>query len=81
MFGKPGFYGDEDNCYRRETALEHGRKMLALVKEQDVNLVVDATTVEWGRDPFLMKQLSEETKINVVCATGFFKDEGECWRA
>lgn len=77
VFGKPGFLEDEDNCYRKDAALQHGRDMLRLVIRHDVNLIVDATTAEWGRDPGLMRQLSEETGIHVVCASGFFKDEGD----
>ncbi|MBS7009432.1 phosphotriesterase family protein [Anaerostipes sp.] len=77
VFGKPGIYGDMDNCYDRETAFHNGSHMLKKAGKYDVNLIVDATTIERGRDPFLLKTLSEKTGIYVVCATGFFKDEGE----
>lgn len=77
VFGKPGLLGEKDNCYQKAEAFDNGRKMLRLVKEYEVNLIVDATTAEWGRDPRLMKKLSEESGVGVVCATGFFKDEGD----
>lgn len=77
VFGKPGVYGDKGNCYDRETAFLHGLEMLKMTDKYDVNLMVDATTIECGRDPYLLKKLSEKTGVSVVCSTGFFKDEGE----
>jgi len=77
VFGKPGFLGDEDNCYSREQAEGHIRAMLGLAKNHRVNLIIDATTIEWGRGPYLMRKMSEETGVHIVCATGFFKDEGD----
>lgn len=77
VFGKPGVYGDKGNCYDRESASFHGLEMLKMTEKYDVNLIVDATTIECGRDPYLLKRLSEETGVSVVCSTGFFKDEGE----
>lgn len=77
VFGKPGVYGDKGNCYDRETAFLHGLEMLKMTEKYNMNLMVDATTIECGRDPYLLKKLSEETGISVVCSTGFFKDEEE----
>lgn len=77
VFGKPGVFGDKTSCYDREIAFDHGIQMLNMVKKYDVNLIVDATTIECGRDPYLLKELSEKTGISTVCSTGFFKDEGE----
>lgn len=77
VFGKPEVCGGETNCYDRESAFRHGSQMLKMAGEYGVNLIVDATTIEWGRDPSLLKELSEKTGVYVVCSTGFFKDEGE----
>lgn len=49
---------------------------MKMLKACDVDLVVDATPIECGRDPLFIKEVSEKTGIRIVCATGFFKDEG-----
>lgn len=77
VFGKPGMAGDGNNPYCRQAAVSHIRSMLEKVKPYEVNLIVDATTIEYGRDPVLMKEMSEESGIKIVCATGFFKDAGD----
>lgn len=77
VFGKPGFLEDENNCYQRDTAFANSMKMLRMAQEHDVNLVVDVTTVEYGRDPELLRHVSEESGCGIVCSTGFFKDEGD----
>lgn len=77
VFGSPGYIGDTDNCYVRETAFQNAQRMIRMAQDYDVNLILDATTIEWGRDPYLLKKLSETMKINIACATGFFKDEGD----
>lgn len=74
-FGKPGYVGDDDNCYSRETAYKNALSRIDMIKKYNVNLVVDATTAECGRDPHLLKKLSLDTDVFIVCSTGFFKDE------
>lgn len=77
VFGKAGYIKDDDNCYNRETAYQNAAERIDMIRECGVNLLVDLTTMEWGRDALLLKRLSEETKIHIVCATGYFKDEGD----
>ncbi len=76
VFGLPGFAGDTENCYQRETALMNGLERLAMTAKWDVNFIIDLTTAEWGRDPLLLKKLSEASGCHIVCSTGLFKDEG-----
>lgn len=77
VFGKPGFLADQDNCYQRDTAFANGLKTLRMAQEYGVNLVVDVTTIEYGRDPELLRRISKESGCSIVCSTGFFKDEGD----
>lgn len=77
VFGKPGFALDSDNPYQRDTAFRHGVERLEMVKPFQVDLVVDPTTIEWGRDPLLLRRLSRATGVALVCCTGYFKDEGD----
>lgn len=77
VFGKPGFALDAGNPYQRETAFRHGVERLEMVKPFQVDLVADPTTIEWGRDPLLLRRLSRATGVALVCCTGYFKDEGD----
>lgn len=77
VFGKPGVITDVDNCYQREEAYQNAMMRLDMVKKYDVNLIVDPTPMEWGRDVLLMKKLAQKSNVYIVCATGFFKDEGD----
>ena len=37
-----------------------------------IRTVVDATTNECGRDPILLKELSQRTGLHILCATGYY---------
>lgn len=76
-FGDPGMLGDPASCYQRDVAYKNQLHMYAYAKRHEVDLIVDATTIEHGRDPRLMRKFSHDTGCAVVCCTGFFKDEGE----
>lgn len=76
-FGNPGMLGDEASPYQRDVAYRNGLRMMKLVTDCDVNLLVDATTIEHGRDPELLVRLSRDTGVGIVCCTGFFKDEDD----
>ncbi len=76
-FGDPGMLGDPASCYQRDIAYKNQLSMMAFAQAHEVNLIVDATTIERGRDPRLMRKLSHDAGCSIVCCTGFFKDEGE----
>lgn len=76
-FGNPGALNDPDSCYQRETAYQNELRLMSYATECGVDLMVDATTFEHGRDPQLMRRVSLETGCSIVCCTGFFKDEGD----
>lgn len=76
-FGKMDYKMEQVNNYNRKVAYARYINVIALMKEYHVNFVLDATPIECGRDPMLLKALSQETGMHIVCATGFFKDEGE----
>ncbi len=76
VFGFPSVKTDPQNPFNRDVAMGNCRIRMDMVRECDVNLIVDPTPAECGRDPLFMKELSEETGIHLICAAGFFKDEG-----
>lgn len=75
VFGRPDYIKGENNNYDREVAYDKSIKMIKLIKSYDVNFILDATTIEWGRDPILLQRLAKDTGMNIVCSTGFFKDD------
>ncbi len=77
VFGYPGLKGEEDNPYQEETAYENCILRMDMIKRHDVDLIVDPTPFECGRDPLFMKRISQDSDVNIVCATGFYKDEDD----
>lgn len=77
VFGLPGYVGDPNNVYQYDVAYTNAMQRMELIKKYDVNFMVDATTIERGRDAKLLQKVSQDSGVSIVCATGFFKDEGE----
>ncbi|HEY42435.1 MAG TPA: phosphotriesterase [Anaerolineae bacterium] len=50
-------------------------KELADFKKQGGSCVVDQTTIDLGRQPDLLKQLTEMTGLHVIASTGFYREE------
>ena len=76
IFGYPGWYGDATIApFDREAAVSAGLETMAEVKAHAVKTFVDATPNETGRDPELLKEVSEKSGVNIICATGFYFEE------
>jgi len=75
-FGYPGWYADDSLApYDREAVEAVCLKVLKDLKEVGVNTVVDATAADvGGRDPVLLKSLSEKSGIHIIAATGMFPE-------
>lgn len=77
IFGYPGFAGDLTlGPFRKAEALEAGIQAANAVMKFGVKTVVDPTPNECGRNPEVLKEISEETGLQIVCATGYYY-EGE----
>lgn len=77
QFGYPGFQGDMTiGRYDREEALKVGLDVAERLKRHGVQTVVDPTPNECGRDPVLLKEISERSGLNIICSTGYYH-EGE----
>jgi phosphotriesterase-related protein len=48
---------------------------LRCARDRGLRSMVDMTTMEMGRDPQMLKRISEAADVNIVCATGLFTDE------
>jgi len=77
-FAFPGWYADDSLApYDREAAEGLCLKVLKDLKEVGVKTVVDATPADvGGRDPVLLKSLSEKSGINIIAVTGIYTEMG-----
>ena len=75
-FAYPGWYADESiSPYDRDEAERTCLKALDDVKKSGVKTIVDATAADvGGRDPILLKNLSEKSGVNIIAATGLFPE-------
>ena len=78
VFAFPGWYADDSLApYNREAAEAVCLKVLKDVKEIGIKTVVDATPADvGGRDPVLLKSLSEKSGINIIAVTGIYTETG-----
>lgn len=77
IFGYPGFHGDVTlGPFNREAAVEAGVQAAKKMMAHGVQTVVDPTPNECGRDPEVLKEISEESGLQIICATGYYY-EGE----
>ncbi len=77
VFGYPGFHGDDSlGGFDEQDALETGITIALQLLSFGVETVVDPTPNECGRNPELLKEISERTGLQIICATGFYY-EGE----
>jgi hypothetical protein len=75
-FAYPGWYADDGLApYNREEAEAVCLKVLADVKKLGVKTIVDATAADvGGRDPILLRRLSEKSGVHIIAATGLFPE-------
>lgn len=77
LFGYPGYSGDVTlGPFNREEAVRKGIEAAKAVMKHGVKTVVDPTPNECGRNPEVLKEISEATGLQIVCATGYYY-EGE----
>ena len=76
FFGYPGFTGNTLHEKSFAELLDLGVEVANRVKAQGVKTVVDATPSDCGRNPELLKAVSEKSGVNIICSTGYYY-EGE----
>jgi phosphotriesterase-related protein len=73
VFGFPGFSGDTTlGGYNRNIAFDSAISMVKRLKKYGVQTIVDPTPNDCGRDPELLRDISQKTGINIICATGYY---------
>src|SRR5699024_10391624 len=77
LFGYPGYEGDVTlGKFNKSEAVANGIAAARAVMEHGVKTVVDPTPNECGRHPDVLKEISEKTGLQIICATGYYY-EGE----
>ena len=59
---------------RREESITEGIKQLREAKNEGLSSIIDVSTIDLGRDIRLIEQVSRESGINIICATGTWRD-------
>lgn len=75
LFSYPGDELDPTDTWTRADALAVAVERMEQLKEHGVRTFVDPCPIEMGRDPALMAEVSQRSGMNIVCATGFYKEE------
>ncbi|MHB8085703.1 MAG: phosphotriesterase family protein [Dehalococcoidia bacterium] len=65
--------------YNREKIVNICLKALTPIKEFGVKSIVDATSIDLGRDVEVMKEVAEKLQINIICSTGMYTEEMGKW--
>lgn len=76
FFGYPGYYGNSGYPLDVDDLLKVSIETVKRIQAHGVKTVVDATPNDCGRDPELLKRISDATGLNIVCSTGYYY-EGE----
>jgi phosphotriesterase-related protein len=74
-----GWAGWELDCtaprFDRKTALKQATERLKELKDLGLSTFVDPCPNDIGRDVVFMAEVAEKTGINVICATGLYKED------
>ncbi len=62
--------------YDRDEALQVSLPFIRQLRDAGCTAIVDPTPMNMGRDPLLLKRLSEDSGLVIVCATGVFGAAG-----
>lgn len=75
LIGWPGWEGDSAFPFDRKEAIKICCGVLEKLKGLGVKTFVDPCPSDLGRDPEFMAECAQKTGMNVVCATGFYKED------
>jgi len=78
LYGYPGWEGDRTIApLNRKEIVANGVSTLKQLKDEyGLQSYVDATPLDGGRMPEILKEVSEKSGVNIICATGYYY-EGE----
>lgn len=79
IYGFPGYAGDITCApFDKKKFIEEFRAFLKSIEEFGLRTVVDATPNDQARDPAFLREISELTGLNIICATGYYYEGCGC---
>ncbi|MGZ4127889.1 MAG: phosphotriesterase family protein [Actinomycetota bacterium] len=75
LFSYPGDELDPTDTWDRAECIAVAVERMQQLLEHGIRTFVDPCAIEVGRDPELMADVAERSGMQVVCATGFYKEE------
>ncbi|WP_054635211.1 phosphotriesterase [Thalassobacillus sp. C254] len=77
FFGYPGFHGDfTRGRFDWNEKRNQGIEVAERIMQHGVETVIDPTPNDCGRNPLLLREISEATGLQIICSTGYYY-EGE----
>ena len=58
----------------RDTIIERGIRDLKEAYDEGVRTIIDVTTIDLGRDIRLLEEVSQGSGVQIICATGTWRD-------
>ena len=58
----------------REGTIERAIAQLSEARAEGLRTIIDVTTIDLGRDIRMLEHVSRESGVNVICATGTWRD-------
>ncbi len=74
--GYPGWEVDSTLEFDREAELSEAVGRLSRLRELGVSTFVDPCPMELARDPEFMADVSRESGVHIICATGLYIEQG-----
>ena len=75
MFGFAGWYANNTlTPLNRDRCIETSLSIVEVLKAHGVNTVIDATPNDCGRDPEVLREISERSGIHIICSTGLYSE-------
>jgi phosphotriesterase-related protein len=75
IYGAAGWYADNTVApLDRDAVIKSSLSVLKTLKTYGLQTFVDATANDTGRDAALLKEVSEKSGVNIVCATGLYSE-------
>ncbi|WP_251552604.1 phosphotriesterase family protein [Neobacillus muris] len=75
-FGYPGFNGNTLHEKDPADIVRIGVEVALKAKAHGVQTIVDATPNDCGRNPEILREISEKSGVHIICSTGYYY-EGE----
>jgi len=76
-YGFPGWEGDQSIApFDHDAIVANGVETLKQLKTLGLNTYIDATALDGGRQPEILREISEKSEVHIICSTGYYY-EGE----